>query len=60
MVPGKGVEPLTSGSTIQRSDQLSYPGTCLKTVDSIPILRVKTQIWATTWKKWRHASILWL
>lgn len=26
MVPGDGFEPSTSGSTIQRSDQLSYPG----------------------------------
>ena len=26
MVPGDGFEPSTSGSTIQRSNQLSYPG----------------------------------
>ena len=26
MVPGDGLEPSTSGSTIQRSNQLSYPG----------------------------------
>ena len=26
MVPGGGLEPPTSGSTIQRSNQLSYPG----------------------------------
>ncbi len=26
LVPGKGVEPLTPGSTIQCSNQLSYPG----------------------------------
>ncbi len=26
MVPGRGVEPRTSGTTIQRSNHLSYPG----------------------------------
>ena len=26
MVPGVGFEPTASGSTIQRSNQLSYPG----------------------------------
>lgn len=35
MVPGKGVEPLTSGSTIQRSNHLSYPGVCCKTGSSV-------------------------
>ena len=28
MVPGQGLEPWTPGSTIQCSNQLSYPGPC--------------------------------